>query len=636
MKRIQPLLDGLERYSKVVEVLCNGTPYLPWIWAPIKLMLQLASDFTTAFERLISAYSQIAENLSRFDRLSQAFGGNPEFQQVLAVVYADILEFHRRAYKFFRKPSWKCFFLSSWGRFDNRFKYILESLARHSDLVDREANALSIAEAREWRERTTREAKKRETEMAAAQYRHVLSWLGDRTADQDAQDEQDNRLDQLLGSCYPNTAEWILTRSPVKNWLRTQGNKPTLWLKGKPGSGKSVLCSKLIQFLRKDGQSSVLFYFCSYASATSKQSTRILKSFAIQILRRHQNLSSYVYDEYVLSGQTPSMQALKSLLPNLLSSIRGPRMVIDGLDECLDSEQKEVLKDILAFSSNVAYGSCPVLIVSRDVRHINAMLSKKPSLSLNNEESAVNAAIGSFTKQRLLEMQTRFQELDIDRSTMEDFEKQIVDKAKGMFLWVRLVLDILEDDVYNANELKTAIDALPAGLTEFYERIILLVKRFSPQNYDKAVRILEWITFAKRAPKKFEVQDAVALTANNNILSEDTKLPETVLHLCRPLVEDGPDNTIVFVHFTVYEYFLHESSGPFLHRESAEYNLTLSCVTYMLQGMSLINSRLSEEERTVNVGKGFHGLHLYAVEYWLEHLLDYAQARQVMRVSDPA
>jgi hypothetical protein len=32
MKRIQPLLDGLERYSKVVEVLCNGTPYLPWIW----------------------------------------------------------------------------------------------------------------------------------------------------------------------------------------------------------------------------------------------------------------------------------------------------------------------------------------------------------------------------------------------------------------------------------------------------------------------------------------------------------------------------------------------------------------------------------------------------------------------------
>jgi hypothetical protein len=46
MSRLQPLLETLERYSKVVEVLCNGTPFLPWIWVscnseikPISLML---------------------------------------------------------------------------------------------------------------------------------------------------------------------------------------------------------------------------------------------------------------------------------------------------------------------------------------------------------------------------------------------------------------------------------------------------------------------------------------------------------------------------------------------------------------------------------------------------------------------
>lgn len=32
LTRIQPLLDTLQRYSKVIEVLCNGTPYMPWIW----------------------------------------------------------------------------------------------------------------------------------------------------------------------------------------------------------------------------------------------------------------------------------------------------------------------------------------------------------------------------------------------------------------------------------------------------------------------------------------------------------------------------------------------------------------------------------------------------------------------------
>jgi hypothetical protein len=30
--RLRPFLNGLEHYSKAVEVLCNGTPFLPWIW----------------------------------------------------------------------------------------------------------------------------------------------------------------------------------------------------------------------------------------------------------------------------------------------------------------------------------------------------------------------------------------------------------------------------------------------------------------------------------------------------------------------------------------------------------------------------------------------------------------------------
>lgn len=32
LRKIRPFLDGLEHYSKAVEVLCNGTPFLPWIW----------------------------------------------------------------------------------------------------------------------------------------------------------------------------------------------------------------------------------------------------------------------------------------------------------------------------------------------------------------------------------------------------------------------------------------------------------------------------------------------------------------------------------------------------------------------------------------------------------------------------
>ena len=40
MRRLKPFLDGLACYSKAVDVLCNGTPYLPWIWVSKPSMLR--------------------------------------------------------------------------------------------------------------------------------------------------------------------------------------------------------------------------------------------------------------------------------------------------------------------------------------------------------------------------------------------------------------------------------------------------------------------------------------------------------------------------------------------------------------------------------------------------------------------
>jgi hypothetical protein len=47
--------------------------------------------------------AQIADALGRFAILSDAFIAEADFQQTLAVFYADILEFHKDAYKFVRR-----------------------------------------------------------------------------------------------------------------------------------------------------------------------------------------------------------------------------------------------------------------------------------------------------------------------------------------------------------------------------------------------------------------------------------------------------------------------------------------------------------------------------------------------------
>lgn len=113
MRRLMPLFRGIEHYSKAMDTLCNGTPYLPWIWAPIALILRVASEHVEAFEQIIKGYAQLAESLARFEILDCAFKDDHDFQSVLAVFYADILQFHKHAYKFVRRSGkLKCVFSS--------------------------------------------------------------------------------------------------------------------------------------------------------------------------------------------------------------------------------------------------------------------------------------------------------------------------------------------------------------------------------------------------------------------------------------------------------------------------------------------------------------------------------------------
>lgn len=106
MRRLAPLFNGLEHYAKAVEILCNGTPYLAWIWAPITLILRISSEYVEAFEHIIKGYSQIAESLVRFEVLGDTFQSNLDFQHTIAVFYADILQFHKYAYKFVKRSGW--------------------------------------------------------------------------------------------------------------------------------------------------------------------------------------------------------------------------------------------------------------------------------------------------------------------------------------------------------------------------------------------------------------------------------------------------------------------------------------------------------------------------------------------------
>ena len=69
---------------------------------------QIASTWVESFDVLLDAYEEISENLPQLLEYSELFKRHAHMRKVLELMYGDILEFHRRALKFFSRPSEFC------------------------------------------------------------------------------------------------------------------------------------------------------------------------------------------------------------------------------------------------------------------------------------------------------------------------------------------------------------------------------------------------------------------------------------------------------------------------------------------------------------------------------------------------
>jgi hypothetical protein len=121
-------------------------------------------------------------------------------------------------------------FRSAWGGFENRFGSLLESIARVSVEIDREAMAIDIIQAADQRKRDADAAAERETQWRTQQLCIVLNWL-------EASDtDQETKFEILRDRCHEGTLGWVTNSPKLRGWLRGHG-KQVLWLHGKPGSG---------------------------------------------------------------------------------------------------------------------------------------------------------------------------------------------------------------------------------------------------------------------------------------------------------------------------------------------------------------------------------------------------------------
>ena len=580
---------------------------------------QLARNYSNVMERILEGFAKIADALPRLDRLKATFPEDNNFNQVVGLIYSDIIEFHRRAYKFFRRKAWHIWFAFDWGLFERRFKLILQRLALHDDLLDKEAAAAHFFEMKQFRDKRQLEEDAFERQRQHQMAQDVFRWLSA------AEDQQEDHLHRISDSRQPKTCDWILEDPRMRPWIEDDGGDAILWMNGIPGAGKSFLCSLIIQNLQSQQHLSTLYYFCSHKLCSETTCAVMLRTLAIQLLQQNLDMAPLVHQAYLQKLSNKSSPAIRTLLIGLLPSSKVARIVIDGMDEISHATQQDLIKNLIEIQKNVD-PSCKLLVSSRDEPQIQKSLSTKNLLSLGGKTVE---SIGLFIKDRMKGLQEFIPEIDAELVRIA--EKQLQEKAKGMFLYVRLVTDMLKDQMSKFG-FEDAINQLPEGLDEvFFFRLLVIVDLLYTLLRQRAFSILYWVCAARRPILLHEVADGIVLHPSQKALNRRTRSnnpKRDIIEFCAPLLEMLKDGVLDLVHFSAKEYLIHEHSGPFVDLAKAHLSIALSCAINLKSCLDLVpchGNGISEEELESRVVQGYYGLQSYGQEFWAEHVLVYLE-----------
>ncbi|TVY25509.1 Vegetative incompatibility protein HET-E-1 [Lachnellula hyalina] len=343
------------------------------------------------------------------------------------------------------------FFDSMWKSFEYRFNSILKDFARHRDLVMREVVAIDVVEARELRIKFHQELEQQEKRTQNYYLHDSISWL------KIPDEEHDDELDQLAEKRQEGTCEWVFRNPIFQSWKNDAHSDAILWVKGIPGAGKTILSTHIIRQMKEEGRFTTVYHICNSYTTGKHLLGELMRGVIVQLLRADRDLAPYIFENYANKGLAPSAARVKGLLEKLVQAIPSIRIIVDGLDEYPLSDQRTILNELLSLSK-LPGGQCRILFSNRESENINRRLNGKPTISLRDENVDLKKDIGLYVHAELDSFRGDFGNDLIDR-----IERQIVAKADGMFLWVRLIMQSLEE-CHSPQELVESVKTLPEGL----------------------------------------------------------------------------------------------------------------------------------------------------------------------------
>ncbi|PPJ56177.1 hypothetical protein CBER1_09081 [Cercospora berteroae] len=381
---------------------------------------------------------------------------------------------------------------------------------------------------------------------------------------------------ETRGDIDPKTdqiCEWISQHAKYLEWNRNGG---LLWIKGRPGTGKSTL----MEYLRKatppdaggDGGGETLvisFFFHRRGHELQKTPLGLFRSLLHQILRRDQDILSHLVNNTSFEARcraegepgkgkrwdwtVPDLQTLFFDCVIRATKASTLRLYIDALDESGEKVARMLMEYLeqLHKRAGLRFEICVSCRPWPDVVHgwrycIDVV-----------EENAQD--IRQLLRERLRKW----------LASSVEIEDEIASRAAGVFQWAVIVVErVLSLRKADTATILANIRDAPGNLDDIYHEMISNLIR---QERKAALRLFRWIAFAKRPLSLTEIRHAAAIEANSG--SRSSKIWTTSTHWCDNdeqmrekltrlssglirIVETNGSTTVHFDHESVQDYVL--------------------------------------------------------------------------------
>ncbi|KAF1812865.1 hypothetical protein P152DRAFT_481758 [Eremomyces bilateralis CBS 781.70] len=364
-----------------------------------------------------------------------------------------------------------------------------------------------------------------------------------------------------IADAHPDTCDWLFQTAEFIEWRdRTDlpNHNGVLWIKGKPGVGKSTLMKHALDHLENifADHSIISYFFNARGGILEKSPLGMLRSIVYQLVNKdavlYEHFLSMFREKKRLQRQEVPEWQESELKDFIMSEIRQWKrkplvLLLDALDECNEPNVREVVRFLedLSIYAVRAGGTLRTCLSSRHYPHV----SIKKSLEFTVERIRDHDKdIARYTQERLIQMYD-----GVDREDIHNVTKEIRERANGIFLWVVLVVSLLNIayDKGRVEAMHKTLEEVPNDLEELFNTILSK----GDEHKDETTLMLQWVLFSRRPLGPEELFFAVTNWIEPKVSSE--VIHRRITESSRGLIEVRKGYASVqFIHLSVKDFLL--------------------------------------------------------------------------------